>query len=25
MTAYPGEITAIIGANGIGKSTILKN
>lgn len=25
MTAAPGEITAIIGANGIGKSTILKN
>jgi iron complex transport system ATP-binding protein len=25
MAAYPGEITAIIGANGIGKSTILKN
>jgi iron complex transport system ATP-binding protein len=25
MTAYPGEITAIIGANGIGKSTVLKN
>jgi iron complex transport system ATP-binding protein len=25
MTAYPGEITAIIGANGTGKSTILKN
>ena len=25
MTAFPGEITAVIGANGIGKSTILKN